>query len=87
MDTPSKHSDLITKYNDMYAASIVNPDDFWREHAGRLHWSKPFSRVKNTSFAPGNIFIKWFEDGELNVSYNCIDRHLGDKGDQIAILF
>ncbi|HEY6258389.1 MAG TPA: AMP-binding protein, partial [Xanthobacteraceae bacterium] len=75
------------KYRDMYARSIKDPDAFWREEAKRIHWMKPFHRVKNTSFGPGNVSIKWFEDGVTNVAYNCIDRHLAKRGDQIAIIW
>jgi hypothetical protein len=60
---------------------------FWAEQAKRIDWIKPFTKVKNTSFAPGNISIKWFEDGVLNVAYNCIDRHLPKRGDQTAIIW
>tara|TARA_R110001583_G_scaffold42735_2_gene135862 strand:- start:7945 stop:9891 length:1947 start_codon:yes stop_codon:yes gene_type:complete len=70
-----------------YAASINNPEEFWGEKGKILDWIKPYTKVKNTSYAPGNIDIKWFEDGELNVSANCIDRHLATKGDQVAILW
>lgn len=75
------------KYDEMYAASINDPEAFWGEQAKRLDWIKPFTKVKNTSFEPGNISIKWFEDGSLNVSANCIDRHLETRGDQTAIIF
>jgi acetyl-CoA synthetase len=75
------------KYRDMYARSITNPEVFWAEHAKRIHWTKPFSKVKNTSFGPDNVSIKWFEDGFTNVAYNCIDRHLAKRGNQIAIIW
>ncbi len=75
------------KYRAMYAHSLKEPDAFWREQAERIHWTKPFSKVKNTSFGPGNVSIKWFEDGVTNVAYNCIDRHLAKRGDQIAIIW
>ena len=80
------HADKAT-YDAMYAASINDPEAFWGEHGKRIDWIKPFTRVKNTSFAPGNIDIKWFEDGTLNVSANCIDRHLAARGDQTAIVW
>ena len=64
------------KYQEMYAASISDPDKFWGEQAKRIDWMKRFTKVKNTSFAPGKVSIKWFEDGTLNAAYNCIDRHL-----------
>jgi acetyl-CoA synthetase len=75
------------KYKQMYAASIKDPDKFWGEHGKRIHWFKPFTKVKNTSFAPNNVSIKWFEDGKTNISYNCIDRHLEKRGDQVAIIW
>jgi acetyl-CoA synthetase len=75
------------KYKEMYAASLKDPDKFWAEHARRITWSKPFTKVKNTSFAPGNVSIKWFEDGKLNACFNCVDRHLEKRGDQTAIIW
>jgi len=75
------------KYRDMYARSVNDPNGFWGEEAGRIDWIKPFSKVENSSFAPGNISIKWFEDGVLNVAWNCIDRHLDTRGDQTAIIW
>ena len=80
------HADKAT-YEAMYEASINDPEGFWAEHGKRVDWIKPFTKVKNTSFAPGNIDIKWFEDGTLNVSANCIDRHLETRGDQTAIIW
>ena len=74
-------------YARMYAASVSDPDAFWGEHGKRIDWIKPFGRVKNTSFTPGNIDIRWFEDGTLNVAANCIDRHLETRGDQTAIIW
>ena len=64
------------KYDEMYARSIADPEGFWRDQAARLDWIKPFTKVKNVSWDPDNLFIKWFEDGTLNVTSNCIDRHL-----------
>ncbi len=75
------------KYQEMYALSVKDPDGFWREQAQRIDWIKPFTKVKNTSFDPHNVSIKWFEDGTLNACYNCVDRHLGDRGDQVALLW
>ncbi|MGR3526938.1 MAG: acetate--CoA ligase [Paracoccaceae bacterium] len=74
-------------YKAMYDASIKDPNGFWAEHGKRIDWIKPFTKVKNTSFAPGAVDIKWFEDGTLNVSANCIDRHLATRGDQTAIIW
>ena len=75
------------KYKAMYEQSIKNPDGFWGEQAKRLDWSKPFTKVKNTSYDPHNVSIKWFEDGELNVSHNCVDRHAAATPDKVAIIW
>jgi acetyl-CoA synthetase len=75
------------KYDDMYARSIKDPNGFWAEQAKRIDWIKPFSKVKNTSFDPHNVSIRWFEDGTLNIAYNCVDRHLAKRGDQTAIIW
>lgn len=74
-------------YRDMYEASIADPEAFWDEHGKRLDWIKPYSCVKNTTFEHPDVSIKWFEDGELNVSANCVDRHLTSRGDQTAIIW
>eukprot|EP00439_Symbiodinium_sp_Y106_P088041 s1_g577.t1 len=71
----------------MYEASIADPDTFWGEQGKRIDWIKPYSRVKNTSYDKDSLSIKWFEDGTLNASVNCIDRHLADKADQVAIIW
>ncbi|SES43870.1 acetate--CoA ligase [Rhizobium sp. NFR03] len=73
-------------YDTWYRESVDNPDAFWGEHGKRIAWSKPYTKVKNTSFT-GDVSIKWFEDGQTNASYNCIDRHLETRGDQVAIIF
>jgi acetyl-CoA synthetase len=75
------------KYQELYARSIKDPNGFWAEQAKRIDWIKPFSKVKNTSYDPHNVSIKWFEDGTLNACYNCVDRHLAKRGDQTAILW
>ena len=76
--------------NDTYLAwyqeSVEDPDAFWGKHGKRIDWIKPYTKVKNTSFE-GNVSIKWFEDGVLNISANCIDRHLATRGDQVAIIW
>eukprot|EP01034_Spumella_vulgaris_P001843 gene1843-2417_t len=74
-------------YKAMYQQSVVNPDGFWREQAKRLDWIKPFTTVKQTSFDDHHVDIKWFADGTLNVSYNCLDRHLAERGDHAAIIW
>ncbi|MEM6679236.1 MAG: acetate--CoA ligase [Pseudomonadota bacterium] len=75
------------KYEEMYAASVNDPEAFWGEHGKRVDWIKPYTKVKNTSFDYHNVSIKWFEDGTLNVAHNCIDRHLERRGDQTAIIW
>src|SRR6202162_319221 len=75
------------KYQQMYARSLKDPNAFWAAEAKRIHWMKPFHKVKNTSFGPGEVSIKWFEDGVTNVAYNCIDRHLAKRADQVAIIW
>jgi acetyl-CoA synthetase len=81
------------KYESMYAASVADPEAFWREHGQRLQWIKPYTKVKNVNWDiaktnnPADLHVKWFEDGTLNVSANCIDRHLPHKADDIAIVF
>ena len=75
------------QYDEMYAQSVSDPDAFWGEHGKRLDWIKPYSKVKNTSFEPGKVDIKWFEDGTMNVSANCVDRHLVTRGEQTAIIW
>ena len=75
------------QYLSDYKASIEDPDTFWGEKGKILDWIKPYTKVKNSSYAPGQVNIKWFEDGELNVSVNCIDRHLATKADQVALLW
>jgi len=74
-------------YEALYGRSIANPDGFWGEIGKRLDWIKPYTKVKNTSFAPGAVSIKWYEDGTLNVAANCVDRHLATRGDQIAFIW
>ncbi|MBK9081271.1 MAG: acetate--CoA ligase [Rhizobiales bacterium] len=75
------------KYQEMYAASVADPETFWGEHGKRIDWIKPYSRVKNTSYAPGKVSIEWFGDGTTNVAMNCIDRHLPKRANQIAIIW
>lgn len=75
------------QYEAMYRESISDPDAFWGKHGKRLEWIKPYSIVKNTTFDFDNLSIKWFEDGTLNASANCLDRHLETRGDQAAIIF
>ncbi|MBI0004337.1 acetate--CoA ligase [Bartonella sp. M0177] len=73
-------------YLQWYDESISDPDAFWSKHGRRIDWFKPFTKVKNTSFR-GRVSIKWYEDGITNVTYNCIDRHLKSRGDQVAMIW
>jgi acetyl-CoA synthetase len=74
-------------YAKMYAESVRDSEGFWRRVGGRLDWIKPFSKVKDVSFAADNLHIRWFYDGQLNLSANCLDRHLQTRGDKTAILW
>jgi len=73
-------------YLEMYQASVDDPVAFWAEHGKRIDWIKPYTQVKDVDYT-GDVRIRWFHDGTLNVSYNCLDRHLETKGDQTAILW
>ena len=86
-DFAAKAHVTADQYKAMYEASINDPEAFWAEHGKRIDWIKPFTRVNNTDFTLGKVDIKWFEDGTLNVSANCIDRHLPTRGDQTAIIW
>ena len=74
-------------YEAMYARSLSDPEGFWADQAGRLDWVSAPTKIKNTCFDFGAVSIKWYEDGLLNVAYNCVDRHLATRADQTAILF
>ena len=73
-------------YNEWYARSIKDPEGFWAEHGKRIDWIKPFTKVKDVSYN-GDVHIRWYEDGTLNVAANCLDRHLAKRGDQTAIIW
>ncbi|ATI42454.1 acetate--CoA ligase [Pacificitalea manganoxidans] len=75
------------RYEQMYQASVDDPDAFWAKEGKRLDWIEPFTKVKNANFTLGEVSIKWFEDGVLNVAANCIDRHLATRADQTAIIW
>jgi acetyl-CoA synthetase len=85
----AKHSWLgsLQEYQQMYDRSIQDPDGFWAEMAKRIEWTKPFTRVKDVSFASEDVHIRWYEGGVTNASYNCIDRHLPQRADQTAFIF
>ena len=74
------------QYQTMYEQAARDPDGFWREQARRIAWIKEPTRIKDTSFT-GDVTIRWFEDGQLNAAATCLDRHLADKGDQVAIIW
>ncbi len=75
------------KYLSMYQQSVDDLDGFWREQGKRIDWFKPYTKVKNTTYGPGDVAIKWYEDGTLNAAHNCLDRHLDTRGDQTAIIW
>tara|TARA_R110001599_G_scaffold141676_3_gene322147 strand:- start:3300 stop:5246 length:1947 start_codon:yes stop_codon:yes gene_type:complete len=75
------------KYREMYAASIADPEAFWSEHGKRLDWMTPYSVVKDVSWETGDLHVKWYSDGVLNVSANCIDRHLATRGNKAAFIW
>jgi acetyl-CoA synthetase len=74
-------------YEKMYARSVEDNEAFWAEQADRIDWIKPFTKVKDVSYARDDVHIRWFYDGTLNVCYNCIDRHLDSKGDDVAVIW
>jgi len=80
---------LVNKadYEQMYQRSIDDNEGFWAEQAGRIDWIKPFSIVKDVSFAKDDLHIRWYDDGTLNACFNCVDRHLETKGDDVAIIW
>ncbi len=84
--TASAHVNAAS-YRANYAASVADPDAFWAKQADRIDWIKPFTKVKNTDFTFGQVSIKWFEDGTLNIAANCIDRHLATRANQTAIIW
>ena len=80
------HIDEAT-YQSWYRSSIDDPEAFWREHGKRIDWFTPYTKVKETTFGPGDVSIRWFSDGVTNAAHNCIDRHLETRGDQVAIIW
>ena len=74
-------------YEEMYKKSVTDSEGFWSEQAQRIDWIKPFTKVKDVSFSKDDLHIRWFYDGSLNVCYNCVDRHLDSKGDDVAIIW
>ncbi|MEO0997347.1 MAG: AMP-binding protein [Pseudomonadota bacterium] len=80
---------LIDKagYADMYRRSVEDNENFWAEQAACIDWLKPFTKIKDVSYDRDDLHIRWFEDGELNVCHNCVDRHLDERAEQTAILW
>ncbi|KAG1532890.1 hypothetical protein G6F50_016056 [Rhizopus delemar] len=76
-----------TSYEQQYQASVTDPDGFWGKAAERLQWMRKPTKIKNVSYDLSDFHIKWFEDGELNASVNCLDRQLDTRGDKTALLF
>ena len=74
-------------YEEMYRRSIEDPEGFWGEQGKRIHWIEPYTKVKDVSYGPGDVHIRWFYDGTLNASANCLDRHLSARGEQTAIIW
>ena len=75
------------QYQDKYSKSIKNNDDFWRKEGKRITWIKPYKKIKDVKYSKKEVKINWFQDGTLNASANCIDRHLKDKKDKTAIIW
>tara|TARA_R110002072_G_scaffold27564_19_gene89715 strand:- start:2137 stop:4077 length:1941 start_codon:yes stop_codon:yes gene_type:complete len=75
------------KYTEMYAQSVDDPEAFWGEHGKRIDWIRPYSKVKDVSYAHDDVHIRWYHDGTLNASVNCLDRHLEKRGDKTAIIW
>src|SRR5512145_29368 len=74
-------------YEQAYAESVNDPEAFWGRMGQRLDWVKPYTRVKDVSFDASDFRIRWFHDGKLNVAYNCLDRHLAERGDKTAFIY
>jgi acetyl-CoA synthetase len=75
------------KYLEMYKQSVADPEAFWAQQGKRINWIKPYTKIKDVNYGPGDVHIKWYEDGTLNASANCLDRHLSTRGDQVAIIW
>ena len=77
----------IQGYEKAYAESLSDPDAFWAEHGKRIDWIQPYTKISDVSYDKPDVHIKWYEDGTLNASANCLDRHLETRGDKTAILW
>jgi acetyl-CoA synthetase len=85
--TVAELGDGNPRYSRLYAESIQDPEGFWGRVGKRLRWSRPYTKVRDVSFQEQDFRIRWYEDGQLNVAYNCVDRHLAARGDKTAILW
>ena len=74
-------------YEKMYEESITSPEKFWEKHGKRIDWMKPYTKIRDVSYNKEDLHIKWYQDGTLNASYNCLDRHLETKGKNTAIIW
>ncbi len=74
-------------YREMYRRSVEDPEGFWGEQGKRIHWIKPYTEIRDVSYGPDDVHIRWYYDGTLNASANCLDRHLSARGDQTAIIW
>jgi len=74
-------------YDEMYRRSVEDPEGFWSEHGKRIDWFKPYTKVKDVSYAKDDLHIRWYHDGTTNAAHNCLDRHLATRGDQTAIIW
>ena len=79
----NSHVDEAT-YDQMYKESVTSPETFWNNHGKRIDWIKPYTKVSDSSYKKDDVHIKWYEDGTLNASFNCLDRHLKNKGESTA---
>jgi len=75
------------RYEQLYRQSIDDPEGFWAEHGKRIDWFKPYSKIKDVNYGPGDVHIRWYHDGTTNAAYNCVDRHLEKRRDQTAIIW
>ena len=74
-------------YQSLYRESIENGDEFWNKEGERIDWYKKYTKIKNIKYSNTDVNIKWYEDGLLNASYNCIDRHAKNNPDRVAIIW
>ena len=82
----NSHSNKV-EYERMYEESITSPEKFWEKHGKRIDWMKPYTKIRDVSYNKEDLHIRWYEDGALNASYNCLDRHLETRGNNTAIIW